>query len=180
MNRTTLTPRPMKNLFRLLFGIALAMACAQAAIPVTTTPVTDRFLARPLATEWSTRSSPTDDTSTVVTLDIRVNTNVASTITTRVVSATGNPPGANESAAWTSGGSTYLQTRPTANGHTLLMATLRNDSGGTANNLNLIYTLTEGGAANAEEVPGHRVYWSLTGAAGSWTPIEAIDGTVGW
>jgi hypothetical protein len=137
-------------------------------------------LARPLATEWSTRSSPTDDTSTIVTLDNRVNTNVASTITTRVVSATGNPPGANESAVWTSGGTTYLQTRPTANGHTLLMATLRNDSGSTANNLNLIYTLTEGGADNGEEVLGHRVYWSLTGAAGSWTPIEAIDGSVGW
>jgi hypothetical protein len=170
----------VKKLLLAPLALSLPLSCSHAAISVTTTPVTQNFGSRPAATEWSTRSAPTDDTSTWVTLDARVNTNYANTITAQVLNASGNPPGANGSAAWTSGGSRYLQTRPTANGHTLLMATLRNDTIGTASNLNLVYTLTEGGDANPEEVPGHRVYWSLSGNAGGWTPIEAIDGLAGW
>jgi hypothetical protein len=59
------------------------------------------------------------------------------------------------------------------------MATLENTSGQTANSLTVAYNLTQGGTANAEQVPGHRVYYSLTGAAGSWAAFNDIDGATG-
>ena len=69
-----------------------------------------------------------------------------------------------------------------SSGYVSLMATLRNDTGANQSALTLSYDLLENHAtggtnANAvvEEIPGHRVYFSLTGAAGSWTVIPGIS-----
>jgi hypothetical protein len=138
----------------------------------------------PPAAEWSTRSLAGGDPSftSPAGLDAAVATNRSSGITARLGDGLGAAaPAANASAVWTSAGGGYLQTRPTGNGATLLMATLRNDSGGDASALDLSYDLLTGGTALVEQVPGHRVYYSLTGASNSWAVItELSDGVPGF
>jgi hypothetical protein len=56
------------------------------------------------------------------------------------------------------------------------MATLRNDTGADANTLQIGYTLSAGGVALVEQVPGHQVYYSLSGLASSWVPIPELSG----
>ena len=175
------------KLNRLLLTLAALTALAVNASAAISIGVggsaTQDFATRPAATEWSTKNAPTDVVATTTTLDARVNTNSASTITTQVLDLSPtNLPYQNALAAWSSGTNGtmigFLQTRPTGNGYTMLMATLQNNSGQLASDLTIAYTLAEQGTANAEEVAGHRVYYSLTGATGTWTPTS-IDGTAG-
>lgn len=65
-----------------------------------------------------------------------------------------------------------LCTQPTDNSMTLLMGKFQNTSGGTITELAVSYTLTlvsVGGVA--DEIKGHRIYYSKTGTAGSWTVV---------
>ena len=78
----------------------------------------------------------------------------------------------------------YLQSRPTTgaapvgpNAASLLLARLQNDSGATVNSLVIAYDLAEFDTL-AGEIPGHYVYFSLTGAPGSWQPITTLSGQV--
>lgn len=61
-----------------------------------------------------------------------------------------------------------LGTQPTGNKMTLLKGSLKNISGSTLGGLAVSYQLGAVGAP-AEQINGHRVYWSPTGNAGSWT-----------
>jgi len=59
------------------------------------------------------------------------------------------------------------------------MATLQNNTGNAATALTIEYDLGELNAAGptvVEELPGHQVYYSLTGSANSWTLIPALSG----
>ena len=76
--------------------------------------------------------------------------------------------GAQGQAYWRSANQ-KLGTEPTGNQATLLMASLRNTSGSPINGLTVAYTLGGATAAPTESLKGHRIYWSLTGLAGSWT-----------
>ena len=138
------------------------------------------FGTRPPASEWSTKSIPGLDVSFVnsADLDHAVQTNAsAGSVTTQLLDASGaNPPGQNTLAAWTSGSTSNLWTRPTANGATLLMATLQNDTGGDKNVLQITYTLGQSGSTPLEQSPAHQVYYSLTGTLGSWVKIPALSG----
>src|SRR6185369_2148629 len=66
----------------------------------------------------------------------------------------------------------YLQTRPTGNAASLLMCTLVNNIGGDASAVTITYDFTK--ITAGEEVDNLEVYYSLTGLAGSWTPIPAF------
>src|SRR5262249_31474950 len=87
-----------------------------------------------------------------------------------------DPAGTNALATWTSGGSAYLQTRPTGNRITLLMATLTNNTGSNVAAVHISYRFTLA-TTNTEEVPGQRAYYSFTGAAGSWVNVAAPSNT---
>jgi hypothetical protein len=152
-------------------------ATAQIAVGSTGSAV-DAFSVIPPASSWSMKSltggaaTPESD----ATMDQFVNglTNGASTISLQVSNVTGNPPGVNVSAMWTpgSGGNGYLITRPTGNAVTLMMATLTNTSGSSMQAFNVRYEYTQKTTGvTSEAVKGHRVYYSRTGAGGSWVPI---------
>lgn len=138
------------------------------------------FGTRPPVSEWATKSIPGLDVSfaSPSDLDHAVQTNASAvSINTQLLDASGaNPPGQNTLAAWTSGSSSNLWTRPTANGATLLMATLQNDTGGEKNVLQITYTLGQSGGTPPEQASAHQVYYSLTGAVGSWVNIPALSG----
>src|SRR5439155_8774228 len=71
-----------------------------------------------------------------------------------------------------------VETVPTGVGYVSLMATLKNDTGADQSALTITYDLDEHNAAGTtvvEEIPGHRVYYSLSGDAGSWTMIPALS-----
>ena len=149
---------------------------AQISVGLSGAPV-DNFGTLPGIGSWSTKTLPGAGTApeTIAAMDQFVNgtTNAASTINTVVTSNTGNPPGTLATATWSSAGF-YLQTRPTGNAATLLMATLTNNSGSQIYSFTMNYVyqqrLTITGLAR-ETIPGHRVYYSVSGAAGSWIPL---------
>src|SRR5690349_3174740 len=141
----------MKRCFRICTNLCAAcafiifavMGSAQISVgPAGLAPQT--FDSLPPATSWSFRSQGPSDSSGVTTaaaLDAQVQTNAADIITNLVVGAVGNPPAASANALWASDGH-YLLTRPTGNRFTLLMTTLRNDSGSNLQAINISYNLT--------------------------------------
>ena len=138
------------------------------------------FASRPLAGEWATKSIPGLDTSFGSAADLlnAVQTNAfAASISNQVLDAGGaNPPGQNALASWTSGSTSNLWTRPTGNGATLLMATLQNVTGADQGALRISYTLGQSAGGAVEQVSEHQVYYSLSGALGSWVNIPALSG----
>lgn len=62
-----------------------------------------------------------------------------------------------------------IQTSPTGVRMTLLMAPLVNTSGGDIDDLVIKYTLALTTGTPDELIKGRRIYWSKTGAGGSWT-----------
>jgi hypothetical protein len=140
------------------------------------------FDTRPFAVEFSTGDWPgaangTADNAAI--MDGRVQLLDASTINLQLGEATGTPPAAGSPARWASAGR-YLITRPTGVLGNLIMARLQNDSGATLTALDISYNLTVE-LPVTEEIRGHLIYYSLTGAPASWLQIPGIsgDGTTG-
>lgn len=168
---------PRTWLCRLLVIAALLFgAVGGQGASVTTAGYTNDFSAQPAATDFSTRSIGIGGTAgqleiqTAAALDAAVQTNSAGLITAQCANATGASP----SAVWNGVGG-YLQTRPAQNAATLLMATLVNDTGSDATGARIGYTFTNRVAASQEQVPGYRVYYSLSGATNTWSVIGAFS-----
>jgi hypothetical protein len=137
------------------------------------------FPVLPSPTEWSTRSLAGSETSftTTAALDAAVQTNSASTITNAVLDGLGAvPSGQNALASWSGGGVTALWTRPAANSATLLMATLLNNTGTDQDVAGISYTLGQSGTSPTEQIPAHQVYYSFSGAPGTWVKIPVLSG----
>ena len=171
----------MRNVFPLpVLLMAFAAATTSAAISIGTHgSATHSFTNLPAVGEWATRSLPGTETSfgSAATLHAAVQTNSATELTTPLVDALGaHPPAQNTLGSWSSGGTGALWTRPAANGATLLMATLQNDSGLDQNFLRLSYTLGQSGSSPSEQSPAHQVYYNLSGATGSWINLPALSG----
>ena len=164
-----------------LVAAAASLITSHAAIPVGSSGSgTNRFTARPLASEWSTKSISGSDVlfASAGALHHAVQTNAsAASINTQVSDAgAANPPPQNPLASWSLGGSSNLWTRPASAGATLIMATLVNNTGAGQNGLQIIYTRQESGSAPAEQAPGHEVFYSLSGSLGSWMHIPELSG----
>jgi hypothetical protein len=75
-----------------------------------------------------------------------------------------------------------LMSRPTTDGTnaaSLLLATLQNNSGANQATLVLSYDFAvQSSVANVDELPGYHVYYSVSGAPGSWQPIPTLTGSV--
>lgn len=137
----------------------------------------ETFDALPAAGHWSQARLPASgggsgNITTAEQLDTRVQQLAASGITAALVSQPGDPPGENAQATWSSAGH-YAQTRPSGCDYTVLMARLTNNSGTTINLLTFSYNFAQA-APVAEQIGGHRVYYSLNGSAQSWTVIPEL------
>lgn len=170
----------MRKLLPLLALAFFGLAGARAAITVGPGGSGGlSFSALPSATEWSTRSLAGTELSftSAAALDAAVQTNSLATITNTLLDGLGAvPPGQNSFASWSGGGTAALWTRPAANSATLLMATLENSTGEDQTVAGISYTLGQSGPTPAEQIGAHQVYYSFTGAPGSWVKIPALSG----
>lgn len=88
------------------------------------------------------------------------------------------PPAAFSLARWNTNGF-YIQSRANSTRATLLMATLRNDTGAEVSSFKVAYDFGDLSGL-AEQVPGLRVFYSLTGASNTWQAVPALStGTTG-
>lgn len=150
-----------------------------AQIPVTSTPVTNRFDALPPTSQWSTRAQGGGATTitNAAHADTQVQTNTAALASGPLTPVSVSAPVAAAEAVWSSSG--FVQTRPTGNGATWLRATLQNTTGHDSGLLTVGYDFTALSPVT-EEVPGHRAYFSVSGAANSWQLINSFSsGTTG-
>jgi hypothetical protein len=146
-----------------------------------------RFDTMPPNTNWSSRSVlPSFNGGPVgPAFDALVQTNSASDITNQLVASAVVPPsrpGLSGDAIWNSTGK-WIQTHPTGNSYTLLMATLRNLSGSNVGLLSIAYNFTSLVFSNSvtgeasmiiEDNPSLRVYYSFSGAPQSWVLIQEL------
>lgn len=129
-------------------------------------------------TGWWTKSVEGGDNSSIsnlTQLEASVQTNSAPLINTGLGASSTTPPSANAVARWNVS-LQNLQTRATASMYTLLMAELQNNTGTNCNTLVAAYDLgvvDPGGVV--EELAGHRLFYSLTGTAGSWQPLGSYS-----
>jgi hypothetical protein len=129
----------------------------------------------PPADEWAWQSIVGNSgfIVSVAGLDLAVQTNAAGRITNQLVNMpSATPFGA---AAWNST-EKNIYTGPAGIAAQLLMATLRNDSGGEIHVLPVAYDFGVATFVAPEEVPGHRAFFSLTGASNSWQLIPEFSG----
>jgi hypothetical protein len=170
------------KLVQILLALTAGMTCAigtHAALSVTPAGYTNDFstlasVTNNPATGWWTKSGDGGDNNSIsnlAQLDASVQTNSAPLINTGLGASSTTPPSANAVARWNAT-LQNLQTRPTGNMYTLLMAELQNHTGTNCNTLVVGYDLgvVDPGSV-VEEIPGQRLYYSLTGAANSWQPI---------
>ena len=121
---------------------------------------------------WAGAANGTADNAAIV--GARAQLLDASTINVALGAAAGAPPAAAGVAQWASVGQNLI-TRPTGVSGCVIMARLQNDSGAPRTALNISYNLLAQNPV-VEEVPGHLVYYSLTGAPSQWQPIPGISG----
>lgn len=160
-------------------GIAVALACTAAA-QLSVGPgglPTQTFDTQPTSDQWSTRTigAAAADIQNATQMDAAVQAVAASSINGSLLNVAGNPPGQNASASW-SNDRFFIDTRPTGNAATLLMATLRNNVGSNVSQIIINFTRTLSATTPGEEIFGHSVYYSVGGAANSWQKITALSG----
>lgn len=127
---------------------------------------------------WDGGSNGTADTT--ATIDAKVQMLDATNINQALIGITGaTPPSAFVGPArWASDGG-YLITRPAGVEGQAILARIRNDSGVARSTIRVSYDLKVE-VPITEEVPGHLVYYSLTGLPYSWSLVTAFDdGTSG-
>src|SRR2546425_3630044 len=185
-NQTMNTNNPIAKKLILSLAAALASVWATSSNPAISVGAvgsgTLTFNAFPtVADGWSTLSIGTSS-ATITTpdqLDAAVELLSAGQVNMPLgQSATVSPaPSANVIARWNSV-LLLLQTRPTTVDYNVLMATLQNNTGSSATTLAISYDLGALVASDStimEDIPGHRVYYSLTGDAGTWVHIPDLD-----
>jgi hypothetical protein len=172
--------------FNLFGALTVAMGLiynAQGQISVLSSgagPIT--FPARPTVAEgWSTTSVGDNaaNITNVAQLQAAVQLLNAANITTQVgTSATDNPFSANAIARFNST-RLRLQSKPTGVDMTVLMATLRNDTGLDISSFDVSYLHAvepAGAETPAPALNGWYAYYSTSGAPESWQPIPAFTG----
>jgi hypothetical protein len=170
--------------FAILF---LVSADARAAISVGASGSSGilTFGTQPPATEFATYVLTGGGATYVdpAAMDAGVQTLDAATIVNQLTAIAQATPGTYAGGMRWNSQTFYLQSRPTTSGTNaagVMKATLQNDSGGDLTEVTISYDY---GLFNDvdEEVPGFRVFWSLTGTPGSWNLLSTLSGneTVG-
>jgi hypothetical protein len=172
-------PRTVARIFGSTFAsIALLLATgAQAQISVTGSGApANPFDTTPTPDAWATLDITVGAANTYIdpaAVDAGAQTLEQATIATQLPTTAAN--GTFRLARHNTAG-TYLVTQPTGVPVAVLKATLRNDSGGGISQITVTYDYTIPVAPVTDEVPGQRVYYSLTGESNSWTLIPEFSG----
>ncbi|MCX6876288.1 MAG: Ig-like domain-containing protein [Verrucomicrobia bacterium] len=159
-------------------AVGLGLTSTQAAISVGASGSgVQTFATLPAASEWSTMAAwagAQGDITSSASLDAAVASLTAGVITTPLTESATWPPSSNAQARRNTA-QTLVQSKPTGtNKGVLLLATLQNTSGGGIKGLTISYDFGTPVTGLAEEVPGVRAYYSLTGDASSWTVIPTL------
>jgi hypothetical protein len=174
----------MKKFLCVALGLLALPSVAFAAISIpSAVPVTEPFgAAAPPVANWSTNVAAGFGTGSGEAIDLAtmttfINTQAASGINLAFPTTATNPPtNQNASARYNTNGQ-FIQTWPTTSTANVVLATLQNTSGTNITGLAVSYTSAEiAGTPAVEELPGHNIYWSPTGAAGSWTHVFTQPG----
>jgi len=192
---TSSWPRPMHSLWiaSALLSLFLATGAGAAVTPLSVPasgigPLT--FDSLPTTNDgWSTASAPgfRDSISTVSAMEAAAKTNQALNIVGVIFQ---DREGSTPTFAFTTSATFRwnsvdhnLESRPVAVAYTILLLTLRNDAGHDTNVFRLEYDFGAAfptGTLDHEDdnnlLAGFRVYYSLSGRAGSWTHIPDFDG----
>lgn len=166
---------------KLSFSLIVAAVClipsAEAAMSVSisgagpfafgTTPT--------VADGWSTGVIGVNNATygTVAGLDAQAQ--VIDPTTAAALGANGNVPPAVLAGFQQNTAGLYLQSRSTGGGANVLVLTLTNITGSVITSMTINYTFNELVGTLGEELPGWHAYYSLSGAANSWTKIPAFS-----
>ncbi len=174
-------PRPRSEWIYYLLAACISLGAAphRASAQVSVGPNGSgliTFDAQPGPPAWATRSISGSSGSIInaAALAASVQTNDELAISSPLAAASISPSLIDPLTIWNSSGSN-LVTRPTGNAYTLLLARCVNDSGIALPEVELSYDFRVL-YAGTEEVPGHLVYYSLTGATNSWINIPSLSG----
>jgi hypothetical protein len=166
-------------------GLALLGANHRAAGQLLVQPSglpAQTFDAAPAASEWATLSIGPRVGGGVITsgtaMDTAIQTNTAAGINVTLHTNATAAPLPTGFAQWNSI-SHNLQTKADTNWYVLLKATLRNNTGSNIVSVTISYDLATAAGTVTEQVPGHRVYYSLTGATGTWVRVPGFDSASG-
>ncbi len=174
----------MKKTTRLIAALATASTTYAVTLTSVGVTVTETFDTLPAITDWSTVVKGDSNTAitTAAELDNAVNNGsgtmtafTSGEATTVLSTSTTLPPSASNLGRWQSVRQ-HVLTRPTNNHYSTLMATVLNSTGSTLNSLTVEYDFSTPDGIAVEEVPGHRVYFSSTGAANSWSLLNNFSG----
>lgn len=165
-----------------LVAATLMLVMAQwlpAAISIQSVETLLTFDTMPSSNDWRAVSIGFDNGSPVITtaaqMDEQVQTRSVSSISNLLGTQTAGPPGSFNYARWNATGG-FIQSRMGNNWCAVFVAKLRNDTPTFLRWLDISYDVTTGPCPCAvEEVPGFRVYFSLTGEANSWVNVPALS-----
>jgi hypothetical protein len=167
---------------RCLLSLTSSLACwaASAGAAISVGPAGSGVLTfdtLPAVGEWSTLALAGGGATFTNTaaLDAAVQLLTASNINGTLPATATVPPSVSGAGARWNSSAHYLQTRPGGVAAVLLMATVRNDTGVAQTCLDVSYSMYVS-SPFSEELPGHRIYCSLTGESNSWQLIPGLAG----
>jgi len=168
------TAKLIRRFLATLFALTCLATAVQAAVEL---GVTYDFSTVPASNDFygGNIAGGGGDVLTTDAMDTAVQARAASSITTTPLPTDSNAtPATHGSGAYWSSVLQAPFTRPSGINIMLMMAVLSNNTASAVNTLDISYDLISG-VYTAEEIPGHRVYYSLTGAAASWTVIAELS-----
>jgi hypothetical protein len=160
----------------LMLALALSLP---AAISIQSVETLLTFDTLPSSNNWRAVSIGFDSGSPVITtaaqMDEQVQIRSAASISNVLQTQTVGTPSSFNYARWNAAGG-FIQSRMGNNWCAVFVARLRNDTPMPLQWLDISYDVTTGPCpCAAEEVPGFRVYFSLTGEANSWLVMPALS-----
>ena len=166
---------------RLILTLTAAAACftfsAEAAMSVSISGVGPfAFGTTPtVADGWSTGVIGVNNTTYGTVASIDAQAQVLDPTTGGALGVNGTVPPAVAAGFQHNSTGLYLQSRSTGGGANVLLLTLTNTSGSVITSMTVYYTFNELVGTLGEELPGWHAYYSLSGAANSWTKIPAFS-----
>ena len=191
------SPSRVSTFDRQVFSAIFAVTCfgvAQGAISVTSAGAVETFDSLPPSMNWSSGDGTPNDlfeggagesgNEKAQAYDEMTNwASIVDGVTAAQVNGaldeTSDTPGnTNNLARWNSS-NMGLQTRPTGNRATTLLATLVNDSGSSTSSVSISYDFVVEDNAGDEQVPGFQAFYSVAGDGSDWMAIPEFTGLTG-